>query len=191
MDLSKEKEYLRSKLRKKRANISPELRTQKSKKITNFLYGIDEFKRSDNIFCYISYISEVETLPLINHALKKGLDLFVPKIINSTEMIAVKLNSLVNLKSDNIGILTPKTGEISLDTFDIAITPGIAFTKKGERLGYGRGYYDRWFSKNIVKVKVGVAFEEQIVTELPLEKTDINMDIVITEKEIINQNNKP
>ena len=191
MDLSKEKEYLRSKLRKKRANISPELRTQKSKKITNFLYGIDEFKQSDNIFCYISYISEVETLPLINHALKKGLDLFVPKIINNTEMIAVKLNSLVNLKSDNIVILTPKTGEISLDTFDIAIVPGIAFTKKGERLGYGRGYYDRWFSKNMVKVRVGVAFEEQIVTELPLEKTDINMDIVITEKEIINQNNKP
>ena len=52
MDLSKEKEYLRSKLRKKRANISPELRTQKSKKITNFLYGIDEFKRSDNIDYY-------------------------------------------------------------------------------------------------------------------------------------------
>jgi len=187
MDLSKEKEYLRSKLRKKRDNLSPELRTQKSEKITNFLYGIDEFKQSNNVFCYISYVSEVETLPLINDILKKGLDLFVPKIINNTEMTAVKLNSLANLEPDNIGILTPKTGEILLDTFDIAITPGIGFTKNGKRLGYGRGYYDRWFSKNMVKVKVGIAFEEQIVTELPLEKTDINMDIIITEKEIINQ----
>ena len=102
-------------------------------------------------------------------------------------MIAVKLNSLTNLEPDNIGILTPKTNEILLDKVDIAIIPGIGFTKKGERLGYGRGYYDRWFSKNMVKVKVGVAFEEQIIAELPLEKTDINMDIVITEKEIIDQ----
>ena len=187
MDLSKEKEHLRSRLRKKRNNLSPELRTQKSEKITNFLCGIDEFKRSNNVFCYISYISEVETLPLINGILKKGLNLFVPKIINNTEMIAVKLDNLANLKLDNIGILTPKMGETLLDTIDIAITPGIGFTKNGKRLGYGRGYYDRWFSKNVVKVKIGVAFEEQIVTKLPLEKTDINMDIIITEKEIINQ----
>ena len=52
-------------------------------------------------------------------------------------------------------------------------------------MGYGRGYYDRWFSKNNVKTKIGFAFEEQIVTHLPLEKTDINMDLIITEKEII------
>ena len=187
MDLSKEKEYLRSKLRKKRDDLSPELRKQKSEKITSFLYGIEEFRRSKNVFCYISYISEVETLPLISDILKKGSDLFVPKIINNTEMIAVKLNSLTNLEPDYIGILTPKTNEILLDIVDIAIIPGIGFTKKGERLGYGRGYYDRWFSKNMVKVKVGVAFEEQIIAELPLEKTDINMDIVITEKEIIDQ----
>ena len=53
------------------------------------------------------------------------------------------------------------------------------------QLGYGRGYYDRWFSKNHVKIKIGVAFETQLVSSLPLEKTDIAMDILITEKKVI------
>ncbi len=186
MKLLKEKEYIRSKLKKKRDNINKELRTQKSQKITDFLCKIDEFKYSTNIFCYISYLSEVETHSLINYVLEENLDLFVPKIINGTEMIAIKLSDLSNLEPDNIGILTPKSGEILSGTVDIAVTPGLGFTKKGGRMGYGRGYYDRWFSKNKVKIKIGVAFEEQIITHLPLEKTDINMDIVITEKEIIN-----
>mgnify|MGYP003950852649 CR=1 FL=1 len=185
MNLLKEKEHIRSKLKKKRDSINKELRTQKSQKITNFLYEIDKFKYSTNIFCYISHINEVETHPLINFILERNIDLFVPKIISSVEMVAIRLNNLSNLEPDNIGILTPKSGEISSDTIDIAVTPGLGFTKKGERMGYGRGYYDRWFSKNKVKTKIGFAFEEQIVTYLPLEKTDINMDIVITEKEII------
>ena len=118
-------------------------------------------------------MNEVETNSLINFILKQGLALFVPKVINNIEMIAIKLNSLSDLEPDNIGILTPKSGEILLEPIDIAITPGIGFTKIGGRIGYGHGYYDRWFSKNLVKTKVGIAFEEQIVEKLPLEETDI------------------
>ena len=113
------------------------------------------------------------------------MNLYVPKIISGTEMIAVKLNDIANLELDDIGILTPKSNEILSEKVDITITPGIGFTKKGGRLGYGRGYYDRWFSINEVKTKIGIAFEEQVVMNLPLEKTDVNMDIIITEKEII------
>ena len=190
MNLIKEKQLIRTKLKKKRNDINEEYRAEKSTKITNFLYEIDEFKQSNSVFCYISHISEVETLPLINFILKKGLDLFVPKIINDTEMIALRLNNLSNLEPDNLGILTPKSGDILLNTVDIVITPGVGFTKKGERLGYGRGYYDRWFSKNKVQTKIGLAFEEQIVMNLPLEETDTTMDIVITENEVINLKNK-
>ena len=190
MNLLKEKKRIRLELKKKRNSINKEQRNQKSKKITNFLYKIDEFQYFTNIFCYISHINEVETHPLIKSILERNIDLFVPKIINSTEMVAIKLDNLSNLEPDSIGILTPKSGEILSETIDIAVTPGLGFTNKGERMGYGRGYYDRWFSKNNVKTKIGFAFEEQIVTHLPLEKTDINMDIVITDKEIINLKSK-
>ena len=190
MNLLKDKENLRSALKKKRDSLSEEIRDKKSKKIADFLYEIHEFKRTNTIFCYISYKSEVETLTLINYILKSDVELFVPKIVNSSEMFAVRLDNLANLKLDEMGILTPKSNEILSKEVDIAITPGVGFTKKGERLGYGRGYYDRWFAKNEVKTKIGIAFEDQIVMNLPLEKTDINMDIIITEKEIIKLKNK-
>ena len=153
MNLLKEKEYIRSELKKKRNSIDKEQRNQKSQKITNFLHEIDEFQYFTNIFCYISHINEVETHLLINSILERNIDLFVPKIINSAEMIAIKLDDLSNLEPDSIGILTPKSGEILSEAIDITVTPGLGFTKKGERMGYGRGYYDRWFSKNNVKIR--------------------------------------
>ena len=186
----KDKENLRSSLKKKRDALGKELRFKKSEKIADFLCEINEFKQSKTIFCYISYKSEVETLSLINLILESGMNLYVPKIISGTEMIAVKLNDIANLELDDIGILTPKSNEILSEKVDITITPGIGFTKKGGRLGYGRGYYDRWFSTNEVKTKIGISFEAQIVMNLPLEKTDINMDLIITEKEIIRSKNK-
>ena len=190
MNPHKDKENLRSALKKKRDGLSRELRFKKSEKIADFLCEINEFKQSKTIFCYISYKSEVETLSLINFILESDMNLYVPKITTGTEMIAVKLNDLANLELDDIGILTPKSNEILSEKVDVAITPGIGFTKKGGRLGYGRGYYDRWFSTNEVKTKIGISFEAQIVMNLPLEKTDINMDLIITEKEIIRPKNK-
>ena len=181
----KDKENLRSSLKKKRDALGKELRFKKSEKIADFLCEINEFKQSKTIFCYISYKSEVETLSLINLILESDMNLYVPKIISGTKMIAVKLNDIANLELDDIGILTPKSNEILSEKVDITITPGIGFTKKGGRLGYGRGYYDRWFSTNEVKTKIGISFEAQIVMNLPLEKTDINMYLIITEKEII------
>ncbi len=189
MNISNKKELLRTELKKKRDRLTKRQRIEKSEKIAYFLCESDEFKQSNNVFCYISYMNEVETNSLINFILKQGLALFVPKVINSIEMIAIKLNSLSDLELDNVGILTPKSGEILLEPIDIAITPGIGFTKTGGRIGYGRGYYDRWFSKNLVKTKVGIAFEEQIVEKLPLEETDIPMDILITEKYVTNLKN--
>ena len=186
----KDKENLRSSLKKKRDALGKELRFKKSEKIADFLCEINEFKQSKTIFCYVSYKSEVETFSLINYILESDTDLFVPKIISRTKMIAVKLDDIANLEFDDIGILTPKSNKILSEKVDTVITPGIGFTKKGGRLGYGRGYYDRWFSINEVKTKIGIAFEEQVVINLPLEKTDINMDIIITEKEIIKQKNK-
>ena len=183
----KDKENLRSSLKKKRDGLSEEFRFKKSEKIVNFLRNINEFKQSKTIFCYVSYKSEVETFSLIDYILESDTDLFVPKIISRTKMIAVKLDDIANLEFDDIGILTPKSNKILSEKVDAVITPGIGFTKKGGRLGYGRGYYDRWFSINEVKTKIGIAFEEQVVMNLPLEKTDVNMDIIITEKEIIKQ----
>ena len=189
MTLHEQKKQLRTALKQRRTALAVDDRTEKSQQIIHFLEEIDEFNQAKSIFCYISYLSEVETQPLVSMFLEQNLALSVPKIIGKTEMLAIPLTDMSDLEPDKMGILTPKSSFPAPATFDIAITPGLGFTEKGGRLGYGRGYYDRWFSKNKVKTKIGIAFEVQVVEELPLEDTDMPLDILVTEKRIIDLRN--
>jgi 5-formyltetrahydrofolate cyclo-ligase len=185
MNLHEQKKQLRIELKQRRSALSKSKRSEMSQQIIQFLHEIDEFNQAKSIFCYISYLSEVETNFLISSFLEQKLDLAVPKIMGKTEMLAIPLTNLTDLEPDKMGILTPKSNQAASNYFDIAITPGVGFTQEGDRLGYGRGYYDRWFSKNKVKTKIGIAFEVQIVDALPIEKTDMPLDILITEERII------
>jgi len=191
MNLHEQKKLLRTALKQRRSAQSESSRAQMSQQISQFLHEINEFNQAKSLFCYLSYLSEVETDGLISHFLEKNLALAVPKIMGRTEMLAVPLTNLSELEPDKMGILTPKSNIAAPDSFDIAITPGVGFTEKGDRLGYGRGYYDRWFSKNKVRTKIGIAFEVQIVEALPLEDTDMPLDILVTEKRIIDLRKKP
>jgi 5-formyltetrahydrofolate cyclo-ligase len=185
MNPHEHKKQLRTELKLRRSELPENKRTEMSQQIIKFMHEIDEFNRAKSFFCYLSYLSEVETSSLISHFLEQNLALAVPKIMGKTEMLAIPLKDLSDLKPDKMGILTPKSNQAASATFDIAITPGVGFTTTGDRLGYGRGYYDRWFSKNKVKTKIGIAFEVQIVDELPLEETDMPLDMLITEERII------
>ncbi len=185
MNLHEQKKQLRNEIKQLRSMLSDSDRQNMSQQIARFLLEIVEFNQAKRVFCYISYLDEVETHSLITAFLQQNRDLAVPKIMNKTEMLAIPLSDFSELEPDRLGILTPTSNQAATKSFDVAITPGLAFTEKGERLGYGRGYYDRWFSKNTVKTKIGLAFEVQIVDELPLEETDLPLDILVTEKRII------
>lgn len=185
MNLHEQKKQLRNEIKQRRSTLSKTDRSKMSQQISQFLHEIPEFNQAKSAFCYISYLDEVETQSLISGFLEQNLSLAVPKIMDKTEMLAIPLTDLSELEPDKMGILTPKSSLAVSDSFEIAITPGLGFTEKGDRLGYGRGYYDRWFAKNKVKTKIGVAFELQIVDELPVEETDMPLDILVTEKRII------
>ena len=191
MNLLEQKKRLRSEIKRRRSNLSETVRMEMSQQISQFLDEIPEFIQAKSVFCYISYLDEVETHSLISGFLEHDLALAVPKIVSKTEMQAISLTDLSNLEPDKMGILTPKSCQLAPNSFDIAITPGLGFTENGDRLGYGRGYYDRWFAKNDVKTKIGIAFEVQIVDELPTEDTDMPLDILVTEKRIIDLRNRP
>ena len=66
------------------------------------------------------------------------------------------------------------------------ITPGLGFTYGGYRIGYGRGYYDKWFAKHTVKHKIAPAFERQILEDLKVSELDIPVDKIVTEDRMIN-----
>lgn len=187
--LLEQKKQLRDSLKEKRAAISLPDRKIYSGKIANSLLNMQEIQEAKVIFSYISYATEVATHEILQKLLDAGKKIVVPKIISSKEMVSQHFENWEDLESGTLGILTPKNGEITDEAIDIAITPGLGFTEQGHRIGFGAGYYDRWFATHKVKQKIAIAFEAQLVESLPIEETDIPVDKIITEQRQINISN--
>lgn len=184
-DLLAQKADIRTRLKQIRASLSPDERQISSRSITQKTLELDAIKTAQRLFIYISYGTEVDTHELIDVLQEQGKSLAVPKIIDSHKMIAVTFTTWNDLEAGQLGILTPKNTTPMNADIDIAITPGLGFTQKGYRIGYGRGYYDKWFAEHPVKHKFALAFEAQILDELPVDEFDIPVNKIITENQII------
>lgn len=184
-NLRAQKAELRTHLRQIRSGLPASLRLSHSRLIHGHLYGLDEVIAAESAFIYISYASEVDTHAIIRLFTDEGKSLAVPRILDANRMIAVPFRSWEDLKPDAMGILTPETTTPYSGPLDIAITPGLGFTIAGGRIGYGRGYYDKWFHANRVKTKIGLAYEAQLLEQLPTGNNDMSVDIIVTEKRVI------
>lgn len=154
---------------------------EKSNIILKRLESMKEFKNAKTIGIYLSKPKEVQTFNLIRKYIKEK-EFSVPVQKECIEF--VKLNSLENLIKGKYDILEPKEKEFINYTPNIIIIPGVAFDLNKNRLGYGKGCYDRFLKgKNLLKI--GIAFDFQIVKNIKTEIHDIKMDIIITEKNII------
>ena len=141
---------------------------------------------AETIFGFISWSTEVNTHDLIKTLLEQGKNVLVPKIVSPTIMEAQQLHNWSDLKEDKLGILAPQTSIDFHGSVDVVITPGLGFTQDGHRIGFGAGYYDRWFYSSSQNYKIALAFEKQILKELPLEPTDIPVNEINTEsREVI------
>lgn len=184
-----DKKVIRNEVIRSRDLLSLELRKEKDNLILNRLLQSELYKKSEKIFTFINYGSEVETKEFINIALKDGKRVFIPKTIKKErEMKAIEIDSLENLKPDAWGILEPCEikREINKNLLDLIIVPGVVFDKKGNRIGYGGGYYDRYFSDISLEVKkIALAYELQLVNYIESEEHDISVDFIITENNFI------
>jgi len=176
---------LRATLKQLRARLSPEDRASASRTIMHHLLSLDEVGTARAVFSYISHGNEVDTHALLRHFLGRGMTVAVPKILPGKGMIAVPFTRWEDLAPAVLGILTPSSDIPCAAPFDIIITPGLGFTAEGRRIGYGRGYYDRWFAEHRPVKKIALAFEEQMIEAMPCDENDIPVDILITEKRII------
>jgi 5-formyltetrahydrofolate cyclo-ligase len=184
----KNKNEIRRLLINKRLNLSKDEVLTKSIQIKKRLFKIDEFKKTKKILFYLSYNSEVFTHDAIKEAFIDK-EVVIP-IINKKNhtLILSKLNSFKDLEEGPYGILEPKKEkikEISINEIDLIIIPGTVFDLNGNRIGHGKGYYDKLL-KNTKKPIIGLAFEFQIIEKIPTDKNDIPVDKIITEKRIIN-----
>lgn len=183
------KEMLRKEYLKLRSKISKKIILDKSKIIMDKLKSSKDYINSENIFVFVSFGNEVHTHDFIKESLREGKNIFVPLVDNEKKIMrAVKITDMNQLSPGVMGILEPKGKEFlkSEDFLDLIVTPGLIFDEKGCRIGYGGGYYDKFFT-NIVgnQRKVGVAFDFQFVKTLPVDKTDVKIDALITDERLI------
>lgn len=158
---------------------------QASARICNRLLELPEVRKASSLFVFVSFGSEVDTHPFIDALLNDGRRVAVPRIMDRTSIRAVPMTSWDDLEAGQWGILSPRSAEPASGPFDVAIIPGVAFTERRARLGHGRGYYDRWLAANSVGTSIAVAFELQIVPEVPVEAHDHPVDRLVTEERVL------
>lgn len=168
---------------------------KKSEKIRKNLVSLPEFEKAKNILFYVSFESEVDTQELIKQLLeKKRKKIIVPFVVKNNHILQLsELRNFNELESRTFGILEPKElykREFNPEKLDLVIIPGLVFDKRGHRIGYGFGYYDRFLKtlKNNPK-KIGLAYEFQIMDKIPEKLHDVPIDIIVTEKQTMNCNN--
>lgn len=179
-----DKQQYRNQLLKWRGSMSKETWSKKSKKVFNNLTQLTEFKSAKKILLYYSSKTEVDTLQILN-AFKGKKSLYLPVVLNENLLTPALFKGLDHLKENKYGIPEPiaynSKDKIS---FDLIIVPGVGFTKKGVRLGMGKGYYDRFFQKNKTSLRIALAFEEQILDSIPKDNYDENVDVIVTDEQI-------
>ena len=167
---------------------SLENRALLDRKIFEKLIELEEFNSASLILTYVSFSSEVNTLSIIDYCLSIGKRVAVPRCTDTKgNMDFYLIDSRSSLTEGMFGVFEPDTEkcEILTDFSDsLMLVPGIYFTKKGHRLGYGKGYYDR-FIKNYSFISVGLCYNRLIINELPTDTYDEKVDIIVTDKEII------
>lgn len=170
-----------------RNGLLPQVRAEKSKKILESLEALDLFINAKNILFYYTNGSEVNTVPLIEK-ITKHKKVFLPRIVGKNEFIALEFTGQEKLKKGAYDIPEPSLEEERGDekNLDLIIVPGVAFDKEGVRIGMGKGFYDRFLSKMEKVPRIGLAFNEQMLDQLPKDPYDENVDIIITDKTILN-----
>ncbi|MBP1890091.1 5-formyltetrahydrofolate cyclo-ligase [Clostridium moniliforme] len=188
MNIKELKKEIRKSIIGKRNKIKNKDKTSMDNKIIESFKKEDSYKKARGIFIYIGFGSEINTKVIIEDALKKGKEVYVPKV-KGKEMLLIKIDSLENLVTSSYGILEPigDNNNFDVDKLDLLVMPGVAFDNSGNRIGYGGGYYDRFLEKNKTNAeKIALAYEFQILNSINNEKHDVKVDKIITEERIIN-----
>lgn len=160
-----------------------------SREILSRLEAMLQYQQARSVAFYVDCRGEVQTRPAIERAISAGKMVAVPWCIDRREMELFRLASLSELTPGRFAIDEP-SAEVRSDPkrqippveIDLVVVPGVAFDRSGNRLGHGNGYYDRLLAQTRPNVpRVGLAFECQLVDELPAEPHDVRMHAVITE----------
>jgi len=137
---------------------------------------LPQYQQAATVMAFVSFGSEIDTDPLFARVAVEGKRLVLPRVEAQGIVVADGDTPLVASK---FGVLEPSGPAIDVAEIDVVIVPGLAFTLAGDRLGYGRAYYDK-FLPTVDAPSIGVCFAEQLVDEMPVEGHDVRVDMVVS-----------
>ena len=193
------KKEIRARIKRERAALSAEVRQAWSDKIFSAVIGHPLYGQAEEIYCYVSFGEEAATDGLVEYSWKMGKKVAVPKILVDNfpktsepgvsggtfpEMEFFYIDSMDELTEGYYGILEPPADRIASGKHVLVIMPGVAFDRKGSRIGYGKGFYDTYLKKHPGYRRMALAYEMQCLDVVPSEEHDIRPEFIITEKEI-------
>jgi 5-formyltetrahydrofolate cyclo-ligase len=184
-----DKAQLRRELKNCLLAMPPEQRNEKSRKACQNLVSTQQFQGASTVMMYLSLPHEADTSEAILQAWQFGKTVAVPRISwQQRHMIPVQINSLeTGFSTGSSGLRNPIAGvPVPFEDIDLVVTPALGFDNKGNRLGRGGCYYDRFFANEKLKaLRCGFGFAEQFVDSIPVAEHDEPMDFVVTDQGII------
>lgn len=185
----KTKQELRCEFLKIRRAAAPGQREQWNRRITELFADWPIYQQCRSVMFYVAMPDETATAGLIEDALHRGKQVYAPLLADQYgEMSAAVIGSLQDLVTGKYGLKMPPPDSATLaagESIDLIVVPGVAFDRTGNRLGMGAGYYDRFFSRTRHAVRLGLAWECQVVAEAPCEPHDVRMHYLLTEAGLI------
>ncbi|PFK45841.1 5-formyltetrahydrofolate cyclo-ligase [Bacillus cereus] len=189
--MKEEKVRLRKKIVGQMNSLPKEQHKTLSEQIVFSLYEQKEWKDAQTIGITLSMENEVNTYAIIEQAWREGKRVAVPKCNRETRTMTFRqITNFDQLETVYMNLREPipaLTVEVEANGIELLFVPGVAYTRRGERIGYGGGYYDRYLVEYEGKT-LSLAFDFQMVNYIPTESFDQNVQKIITEKETIVQN---
>jgi 5-formyltetrahydrofolate cyclo-ligase len=183
------KQELRRRMREFLASLSAKQRKARSREVTDRFVELPEFHAASVLMAFLSLPHEVDSTPIVLRAWQLGKSVVVPKsAVGRRRLIPYQIETLdTGLTVGPFGIPEPIDGTpFPLPDIHLVIVPGLAFDRRGHRLGKGAGFYDRFLREHgFTGIKVGLGFAEQVVEQVPAEEHDVPLDILVTDREVI------
>jgi 5-formyltetrahydrofolate cyclo-ligase len=185
-DLAARKTDLRTRMRALRDSIPPLERERLGRAVADRLFGLQDIRAARTVMVFYSFGSEIPTAGIVDRLSAEAKRVLLP-FFDDGAMAAAEVRSGEELLATTYGPKEPSSREpVDPGDIDVVITPGLAFDRRGYRLGYGGGHYDRYLSGVGPRTRrIGIAFHLQLVDEVPREPGDRRIDLLITDREAL------
>jgi 5-formyltetrahydrofolate cyclo-ligase len=174
-----QKRHLRSSLLEQRDRMPRKERNTVSQKICEQIWDLILEKDLRVVHSFLTMGSEVNIIPLLQKALDNNIRVVVPKTLRKRQVQNLILTDLKNMEAGIFNTYHPKDANEHTGSYDLIIVAGLAFDKRGFRVGYGGGYYDTFLADQGTALKIGVCYPFQLLERVPIEGHDIKLDQVI------------